>query len=582
MNLLKILFFFSFFIFFSEASLAYGYYQYPQTSAQSPGQPCIPIEIAMAALNSKPQSDNKTSYSADKRKLDRSLERAVDKKDKTEDKIAEEIHVLKKSFKKDVFIDKNGKLETNKAVANSISEYMESKKDEWACENDSASLIFNYPDFFNFLKDSLLPQAEADSSSKKNDLTNSSAPYKGTLPSYESNYTKKECADAGRVWVNGKCEEKIISVPIKKADIKKTGSSGKKNDLTNSSAPYKGTLPSYESNYTKKECADAGRVWINGKCEEKIISVPIKKADIKKTGSSGKKNDLTNSSAPYKGTLPSYGAKHTKKECADAGRVWINGKCEEKIILVPVNVQKTIQLPVNVQKECIDAGRVWVNGKCVQKTIRPPVNVQKIVPLRNEVKTETSNSNNQTSCKKSNWKKQEYFKNDGEVKDKFCDEYASNKRECKKALRNMKKYHRDLKRDSDKIESYERKLSDLDPDDYEDDKEETEAGGPCIGCYKKLQALYSPTTSQTIGNLALLVGGAGLSYLGVREGRKAQNETNELRSWQGYEAENNLGYSLAGLSLGYPFIAQGAYGLTRPKPSVCNQTVNPYRSYGWQ
>ncbi len=185
-------------------------------------------------------------------------------------------------------------------------------------------------------------------------------------------------------------------------------------------------------------------------------------------------------------------------------------------------------------------------------------------------------------CKKSLWKSSTNFKNKGKVNVAFCGEenhhgtkYATNKGECQRAIQSIARILK-LMEETDK-KMHEKRMKTIEVGDNE---EETEAGGLCFDCLEELRDLYKPTGWQKFGNIASIIGGVGLSYLGVKEGRKARREVNELRAWQGLEAENNLGYSLAGLGMGFPFISRGVYGLRNSRPN-CGSTLNSYRGYAW-
>ena len=115
-----------------------------------------------------------------------------------------------------------------------------------------------------------------------------------------------------------------------------------------------------------------------------------------------------------------------------------------------------------------------------------------------------------------------------------------------------------------------------------DSDDDTEAGNlDCPECayLEKLRELNKPTTGQIIGNSLLAIAGVGLSVYGVREARRSQDSANELLALQGLPAESNFGHSLAGASLGFPFISRGIYGLSRGNMSAGGYACSPSPSY---
>ena len=174
------------------------------------------------------------------------------------------------------------------------------------------------------------------------------------------------------------------------------------------------------------------------------------------------------------------------------------------------------------------------------------------------------------------WQSPRYFKKNGGVKEKeFCKKYAKSFSKCKEAISEIKditdqlKYYQSQKRD------LMRELNDI---------EDTEAGAECIDCMvKKMRELNKPTTGQTVGNVLSILMGAGLGYVGIKEGRRARQETNRLRAQQGFEASHDtFGYTLAGLQLAYPFMSRGFYGLSQGNNrNFCNQGMNPYAIRSW-
>ena len=166
----------------------------------------------------------------------------------------------------------------------------------------------------------------------------------------------------------------------------------------------------------------------------------------------------------------------------------------------------------------------------------------------------------------------------------FCERHAKDRdvRDCKKALKDMKRLLKELDRlraNLDKKgEAVDKKeISMLSDDKPKKKKPESDL---CIECLRDLRAMNRRLSgSQIFGNiLSMGIGGFG-SYFGHREAKMYQANTNELLSLQGHPAENNWGYSLAGIGLGVPFLARGIYGLTqgngRRNSYNCSPAMNP-------
>ena len=195
-------------------------------------------------------------------------------------------------------------------------------------------------------------------------------------------------------------------------------------------------------------------------------------------------------------------------------------------------------------------------------------------------------------------RKNPLFKAKGKIKPGFCDDRAHNAGECKEQLKDTMKAYDNLekyeKKWRDKIADLEKKIEEYENDieTFEDEKleaefgdgeeDETEASGLCLQCLKEVRRATGPSGWQRLGSGLTAALGVGLSVFGIREARRAQRSTNELLALQGFPAENNFGYNLAGASLGYPLVAQGLYGLSRGGMSRggygCSSTASPYGS----
>ena len=179
-----------------------------------------------------------------------------------------------------------------------------------------------------------------------------------------------------------------------------------------------------------------------------------------------------------------------------------------------------------------------------------------------------------------------FFKSQGRVrKHAFCKKHAYKKdiKKCVKALESLEDGFEKLEEAREKKGTWLAELRDLQmektKEEWDEDlhgtDETTEASGFCIDCVEE-------TSSNQMGGLLQFATGAGLSVFGLREARKSRRSANDLLSRQGFPAQNNFGYSLAGASLGLPFMAQGLQNLRSNRSAVgyvCNPQLyyNPYQ-----
>ena len=187
---------------------------------------------------------------------------------------------------------------------------------------------------------------------------------------------------------------------------------------------------------------------------------------------------------------------------------------------------------------------------------------------------------NRQLCKK--WQQKKYFGRKGRVKDRsFCSDFSSSKKDCRKAFGDIKKEIERLSKLETRREKLEKSLSEWEDKQFDsqfsadEDDGETEMGGLCIKCLTDLRRSAGPGPWQRFGSVLSIGLGAGFSALGLGEARRSQNATNQLLALQGFPAENNFGYSMAGLSLGYPLMSQGLRNLSRGS-FACGPTPSPY------
>ena len=201
-------------------------------------------------------------------------------------------------------------------------------------------------------------------------------------------------------------------------------------------------------------------------------------------------------------------------------------------------------------------------------------------------RTETPENDPSNDCRA--WQlesdKQRTFKNNGKINAKgFCVEHASNRTDCKEALKKLKETYTE-KREIDKsvtaLTDEIWKLQKLQREKEIAGESEQQAGfEPCWDCVEKVRDLNKPGWGEITGNVLTTGLGVALSVFGAREGRRAGGNANEWLALQGSPARNNFGYSLAGASLGMPFIYNGIQGLTRSNAARGGYGCSPTASH---
>ena len=185
------------------------------------------------------------------------------------------------------------------------------------------------------------------------------------------------------------------------------------------------------------------------------------------------------------------------------------------------------------------------------------------------------------------WQDDEYFGSNGNINPGFCADYASeNQKDCEDALTALKRGYLRVHRIENQIREATVSRDELEDRQWEiehgEESDEEETGGRpiCIDCLQDIRALNKPSGGQIFGNALTMGLGAALSVFGVREARRSASSANELLALQGHPARNNFGYSMAGLSAGFPFMAKGLHGLTQANAAGggygCSQTSSPY------
>ena len=241
-----------------------------------------------------------------------------------------------------------------------------------------------------------------------------------------------------------------------------------------------------------------------------------------------------------------------------------------------VSVNVALKKPARLAAE-VPVPEVPVSEVSVNVALKKPARLAAEVPVPEVPVSEVDGSSAQKVCEIKPWQGKKYFGSRGKVKRNFCKKYSKsgtkNKRNCQKTIEDMEDLNDkivELREEQAELEDNKEDLEDQIDDNELDkilgrdsDDDETEAGSTyCPECEYHREA-RKLTTGQKVGNTLSIIAGLGLSYYGVREARKAQSSANDLLALQGFPAENNFGYSLAGASLGVPFINHGILGLSR-------------------
>ena len=192
-------------------------------------------------------------------------------------------------------------------------------------------------------------------------------------------------------------------------------------------------------------------------------------------------------------------------------------------------------------------------------------------------------------CSCPDWKKDEAFRPKGIVKNNFCDNYAKDKADCRKALNNMKSLIRRLAQLDKNKERLEDALSKAEMSALTKGPSKTEASGLCFDCLKRTLAASRPSTGQQIGNILQALTGVGIGLVGYKMGQRAQIDANTMRVRNGYEVQNDY-YSFMGAEAGIPYLANGLYGMTRVNTPQggwsCSPTVSqghhPHHGHGFR
>ncbi|MBC6414973.1 MAG: hypothetical protein GDA46_01080 [Bdellovibrionales bacterium] len=369
---------------------------------------------------------------------------------------------------------------------------------------------------------------------------------------------KEKCEETpGKEWKSGKCQDTA------QTECKKRGEAWKWNERacicpTPNIVDGTNCRPKTE----KEKCEETpGKEWKEGKCQD------TDQTECKKRGEPWKWNGREcKCPSPNVTDGRKCREKTEKEKCEDQGKTLTDkNECLSQNEIKQKDCEsKNANLDIATGKCKCPAGHKVKDNKCVLLTEEDKCNERSGKKWLN---------GECIDCPE--WKQHEAFNSNGKVKESFCMSYASNVKECKKALEKLQRLAKQLEKYKDRIEKEEERILGLD----DSKREKTEAGGLCFDCLKRVMQASKPSTEEIFGNLGNILLGAGQSALGYFLGREAQMDANMLRVSQGYPAENGY-YAVNGISAGYPYIANGIYGLTRNNTPVggwaCTPTVNPY------
>ena len=409
------------------------------------------------------------------------------------------------------------------------------------------------------------------------------SPYKKDGNNCRAKTKEEKCKDKSFIWKDGKCfsPERLERARCEKqpgmewigGECKKTAQNKcesrpgpwKWSDgRCNCPSPYKKDGNNCRAKTKEEKCKDKSFIWKDGKClsSDQLEQVRCEKqpgmewigGECKKTtqnkcesrpGPWKWSDGRCNCPLPYKTDGDNCRAKTEEEKCAERPGHWLWNRTA---CICPRGSKKSGKSCLSKTEEdrCKHKGEgwTWQNGKCVK-------------------------------CP--DWKKHSGFKSNGKVSSSFCDEYAQDKGDCKRALSHLHRRAKQLKRLEEQLDSLESRLleASLNPDE----ESATEAGGVCFDCLKRIIKSSQPSSGQVAGQSLSLLLGAGLSIAGYQIGKNAQTHANMMRIKEGYPSLYN-GFSLTGMGAGYPYMANSLYGMTRAATPVggwaCSPTVSPY------
>ena len=493
--------------------------------------------VQVASFLSSPRSQRGSSLH---------LRQAVTKKEKQIDTVYERLDDIEGDLAN--FLDANKLKQDSSDVAGQIKGYMESQSDGWDCVIQEQIFLFQAP-FFNLLSHILIPEAFGEIKEVQLKICP-----KGVVPLDGECWRKKDQTSKGKVTSHQWCET---------ASGHGSYFSLGQNCCSKENPRVKPRClrSSIQKNRNQKEMSQ--------RVQENISQVDTRRDEPAITG------ELQ---------ICPPGSEYPKARfCCPRGQKLFNEICQDKGVVCKLQPKPGTWYPK--AGICCPRGKKLVNKKCVEgepsslakseseKWEAPSVSKQG--PKRSRTKTKTA----KTKCEKydQDWKQHEAFSEGGEVESSFCDDYASSKKECKKALKKINKYLAKLAKLEERKSDLEDQLNDAEISAFSDEK--TEANGLCFDCLKKVLANSAPTAGDHVGNTLNMLLGVGIGSIGYQYGQRIQEDANMLRIQQGYGAQDDF-YSLQGASMGFPYISQGLYGLTRSNTPrggfTCSPSASPH------
>ena len=415
---------------------------------------------------------------------------------------------------------------------------------------------------------------------------------------------KKNCEkDTAKVWVGGECVTKKKNCEKDTAKVWVGGEcvTKKKNCEKDTAKVWVGG----ECVTKKKNCEkDTAKVWVGGECVTKKKNCEKDTAKVWVGGEcvTKKKNCEKDTAKVWVGGECVTKKKNCEK---DTAKVWVGGECVTKKKNCEKDTAKVWvggECVIRKQYECEKAGSTYIGSQCLCKIGKPVTDKCKCTDKREPWPATGANQICKTKCTgdssrnpqgvcvncpegehNARWQNDEAFEAQGNVHRGLCDpdRYGKSSRDCRDALEDLKNILSNIEKLKKRRTELDEKIFNMEnSEETEEDETGLEASGLCIECVQELRALSRPSGGQIFGNVLSMGLGTALSVFGVREARRSADSANEMLALQGLPAQNNFGYSMAGLSAGFPFIQSGLHGLTQGNASQggygCSPTVSPY------
>ena len=429
-----------------------------------------------------------------------------------------------------------------------------------------------------------------------------------------------KCKETGRV-VSSKDKTKCVTQTDKCKETGRVVSSKDKTKCVTQADKCKETGRVVSSKDKTKcvtqtdKCKETGRV-VSSKDKTKCVTQTDKCKETGRVVSSKDKTKCVTQTDKCKETGRVVSSKDKTKcvtqadKCKEIGKV-VSSKDKTKCVTQAdrckeigrvVSSKDNTKCVTKEQKECEANDNTWSADKCLCKEGNQVTDNCKCEGNKEPVPKTGTNRICKTTCKadfsrnpqgvcvdcpegkhNAKWQNDEAFGNKGNVNRGFCDpdRYGKRSRDCRDALGDLKNILSNIEKLKKRRAKLDEKIFNMEnSEETEEDKTGLEASGLCIECVQELRALSRPSGGQMFGNILSMGLGTALSVFGLKEARSSAASANEMLALQGFPAQDNFGYSMAGLSVGFPFIANGLHGLTQANASQggygCSPTVSPY------